>query len=182
MWIQPQQMTYYTENTPKCWSSVLKSTLTASMWIRSSRCSQVLLFYSTMGKIIHRWKTFTRVANLPRSGRPCKFTPRSDRAMLRETANNPTYPSCHWVRGGLHPGWVASPSQGHTETNETHNHAHSHSDLNIIEAVWDHFDRKRNKRQPTSKGELCDVLQEAWRTIPEDYLKKCCSRLLHIAV
>ena len=45
-------------------------------------------------------------------------------------------------------------------------------DLNINEAVWDHLDRERNKRQPTSKEELWDVLQEAWRTIPEDYLKK----------
>ena len=36
-------------------------------------------------------------------------------------------------------------------------------------AVWDHLDRERNKRQPTSK----EVLQEAWRTIPEeDDLKK----------
>ena len=43
-------------------------------------------------------------------------------------------------------------------------------DLNIIEAVWDHLDRERSKRQPTSKEELWDVLQEAWRTIPEDYL------------
>jgi len=33
--------------------------------------------------------------------------------------------------------------------------------------VWDHLDRERNKRQPTSKEELWDVLQEAWRTIPE---------------
>jgi len=45
-------------------------------------------------------------------------------------------------------------------------------DLNIIEAVWDHVDRERNRRQPTSKEELWDVLQEAWRTIPESYLKK----------
>jgi len=44
-------------------------------------------------------------------------------------------------------------------------------DLNIIEAVWDHVDRERNKRQPTSKEELWNVLQGAWRTIPEDYLK-----------
>ena len=34
-------------------------------------------------------------------------------------------------------------------------------DLNIIEAVWGHFDRERNKRQSTSKEELWDVLQEA---------------------
>ena len=32
---------------------------------------------------------------------------------------------CHWARGGVPPGRVTSPSQGHTETNETHNHAHS---------------------------------------------------------
>ena len=42
-------------------------------------------------------------------------------------------------------------------------------DLTIIEAVWDHLNREQNKRQPTSKEELWDVLQEAWRTIPEDY-------------
>jgi len=34
-------------------------------------------------------------------------------------------------------------------------------DPNITEAVWDHLDRERNKRQPTSKEELWDVLQEA---------------------
>ena len=45
-------------------------------------------------------------------------------------------------------------------------------DLNIIEAVWDHLDRERNKRQPASKEELWDVVQGAWRTIPEYDLKK----------
>ena len=40
-------------------------------------------------------------------------------------------------------------------------------DLNIIQAVWDHLERGPNKRQPTSKEELWDVLQEAWRTIPD---------------
>jgi len=45
-------------------------------------------------------------------------------------------------------------------------------DFNITEAVWDHLDRERNKRQPTSqKKELWNVIQEYWRTIPEDYLK-----------
>jgi len=37
-------------------------------------------------KIIHKWKTFKAVANL---GRPSKFNPRSDCAMLRETVENP---------------------------------------------------------------------------------------------
>ena len=49
-------------------------------------------------------------------------------------------------------------------------------DLNIIEAVWDHLDRERNNRQPTSKEELWDVVQEAWRTVPEDYDKEACLR------
>ena len=31
-------------------------------------------------------------------------------------------------------------------------------DLNIIEAVWDHLDRERNKGQPKSKEELWEVL------------------------
>jgi len=39
------------------------------------------------------------------------------------------YPSCHWARGRVHPGPVASPSQGHTETN---NHPCSHSLLGSI--------------------------------------------------
>ena len=37
------------------------------------------------------------------------------------------YPSGHRARGGVHPGQVASPSQGHIETNETNNHTRSHS-------------------------------------------------------
>ena len=45
-------------------------------------------------------------------------------------------------------------------------------DLNIIEAVWDHLDRERNKRQSKSKEELWEVLKEAWYNIPKDYLRK----------
>ncbi|CAI5768315.1 TCB1 transposase [Podarcis lilfordi] len=50
---------------------------------------QFKVHHSTIRKIIQKWKTFQTVVNLPRSGRPCKFTPRSDRAMLREIAKNP---------------------------------------------------------------------------------------------
>ena len=42
------------------------------------------------------------------------------------------YPSGHRERGGVHPGQVAGPSQGHTETNETNNHTRSHSLLRTI--------------------------------------------------
>ena len=45
-------------------------------------------------------------------------------------------------------------------------------DLNIIEAVWDHLDRERNKGQPKSKEELKEMLKEAWYNIPEDYFWK----------
>ena len=34
-------------------------------------------------------------------------------------------------------------------------------DMNIIEAVWDHMDRKIHKRQSNSKEELWEVLKEA---------------------
>ncbi len=40
-------------------------------------------------KIIHKWKTFKTDPNPPRSGHPIKFSPRSDRVMLREMADNP---------------------------------------------------------------------------------------------
>ena len=46
------------------------------------------------------------------------------------------YPSCHWARRRVHPGQVVSPSQGHTEKNETNNHPCSHSLLgSILESV-----------------------------------------------
>ena len=50
---------------------------------------QFKVHHSTLRKIIHKWETFKTVANLPRSGRPSNFTPRSDHAMLREIAKNP---------------------------------------------------------------------------------------------
>ena len=37
------------------------------------------------------------------------------------------YSSGHRARGGVHPKQVASPSQGHTETNKTNNHTHTQS-------------------------------------------------------
>ena len=35
------------------------------------------------------------------------------------------------------------------------------SDLNIIEAVWDYFDRKKLEKQPTTAEELWDFLRDA---------------------
>jgi len=51
-------------------------------------------------------------------------------------------------------------------------------DLNITEAVWDHLDKERSKRQPTSKEELRNVFQEACRSIADDYFKKWQKKLL----
>ena len=39
--------------------------------------SKLLGLHPTVRKIIHKWKTFKTVANLPKSGRPNIFTPRS---------------------------------------------------------------------------------------------------------
>ena len=53
-------------------------------------------------------------------------------------------------------------------------------DLNIIEAVWDHQDRERNKGQPKFKEELWEVLKVTKYNIPEDYyLLKKTSRQSH---
>lgn len=49
-------------------------------------------------------------------------------------------------------------------------HYQSWSELNIIEEVWDHLDHEQNKVQEYPKKAL-NVLHEAWRTIPEAYLK-----------
>ena len=50
-----------------------------------------IILSCTVRRIIHKWRTFKTVVNLPRSVRsflpPSKFTPKSDRAMLRETEN-----------------------------------------------------------------------------------------------
>jgi len=45
--------------------------------------------HSTERKIIHKWKEFKTAVNLPRNGRPRKFTSRSNFTMLRETAKKP---------------------------------------------------------------------------------------------
>ena len=55
-------------------------------------------------------------------------------------------------------------------------------DLNIIEAVWDHLDRERNKGQPKYKEELWEVLKEAkitkenFKTVFQKEFKMCKGR------
>ncbi|MED6255931.1 hypothetical protein ATANTOWER_017068, partial [Ataeniobius toweri] len=41
--------------------------------------------------------------------------------------------SALWARGKVHPGQVASPSQGNTEMHRTNNHAHTYSHLRANE-------------------------------------------------
>ena len=42
--------------------------------------------------------------------------------------------------------------------------------LNINEAVWNHLDRKKLEKQPTTAEELWDALLNAWNNIPGDFL------------
>ncbi|KAF7649425.1 hypothetical protein LDENG_00140680 [Lucifuga dentata] len=44
---------------------------------------------STVRQIIYKWKKFSTVATLPRSGRPTKIAPRAQRALLKEVEMNP---------------------------------------------------------------------------------------------
>jgi len=65
--------------------------------------------------------------------------------------------SCHQTRGRVHPGWVTSASQGHTETNT---HACSHS---LRESIYNHHfnltcmfsDGVRNLRTHEYTGRTC---------------------------
>ncbi|KAI3367038.1 hypothetical protein L3Q82_009675 [Scortum barcoo] len=45
--------------------------------------------YFTVWKIVYKWRTFKTTANVPRSGRPSKFTQRADRKMLKEVIKSP---------------------------------------------------------------------------------------------
>ena len=41
---------------------------------------------------------------------------------FRATGGSLAHQCCHQPRGGVHPGWVSSPSGGLTETNKMHIH------------------------------------------------------------
>ena len=43
-------------------------------------------------------------------------------------------------------------------------------DLNPIENLWSYLDWKLKNRKPSNEAELFKCLQEAWETIPTDYL------------
>lgn len=45
-------------------------------------------------------------------------------------------------------------------------------EINITDAAWDRLYREQNKWQSLSKEVLCNVLQEGWKCIPEDYIIK----------
>ena len=78
---------------------------------------QVMASFQQWKRILHLW--ILRFFILDKH--PSIFHTRLIRRSGRGGAG--AYPSGHW--GGVHPGQVASPSQSHTETNETNNHTHS---------------------------------------------------------
>ena len=43
-------------------------------------------------------------------------------------------------------------------------------DLNIIEHIWDHLDRKKVKHAPRNAEECFEVLQREWHNIPQDFI------------
>ena len=44
---------------------------------------------STVRQIVYKWRKFSTVATLPRSGRPAKMPARAQRRMLNEVKKNP---------------------------------------------------------------------------------------------
>lgn len=46
------------------------------------------------------------------------------------------------------------------------------SDLNFTEAAWEQLDREQNKKAASIQRRALNGIREAWRTIPEDSLKK----------
>jgi transposase len=43
----------------------------------------------TVRQIVYKWRKFSTVATLPRSGRPAKMTARAQRRMFNEVKKNP---------------------------------------------------------------------------------------------
>ena len=50
-------------------------------------------------------------------------------------------------------------------------------DQNTIEMVWDELDRRVKERQPSSPQHMWELLQECWKSIPDDYLMKLIERM-----
>ncbi|KAK3546906.1 hypothetical protein QTP86_003779 [Hemibagrus guttatus] len=50
---------------------------------------EFVISHSTVQKIIYKWRTLKTSANMARSGRPSKFTPRADRKMLKDVSKTP---------------------------------------------------------------------------------------------
>ncbi|MEQ2196398.1 hypothetical protein XENOCAPTIV_024857 [Xenoophorus captivus] len=102
--------------------------LTATLLIKIIR----LIEKVTSICISHYWIVISRAS---------KYKNKKEKQQKKQTIINPlaksTYPcrmlvpisSSLLVRGGVHPGQVASPSQGNTETHRTNNHTHTHSYL-----------------------------------------------------
>uniref|UniRef100_A0A8C7MIA5 Sleeping Beauty transposase HTH domain-containing protein n=1 Tax=Oncorhynchus kisutch TaxID=8019 RepID=A0A8C7MIA5_ONCKI len=55
----------------------------------SAMGKQLGLKKSTVGAIIRKWKTYKTTDNLPRSGAPCKISPRGVKIITRTASKNP---------------------------------------------------------------------------------------------
>ncbi|KAK3574559.1 hypothetical protein QTP86_010173 [Hemibagrus guttatus] len=55
----------------------------------SAICKQLGVKKSTVGVIIRKWKTYKTTDNLPRSGAPCKISPRGVKMITRTVSKNP---------------------------------------------------------------------------------------------
>ena len=75
------------------------------------------------------------------------------------------YTCCHWARGKIHPGQVASPSQGHKERNIMHTHTHSQGQFTNQPNMHAKY-ASAIKKEVSGENMQTHVMRRSWGQLP----------------